>query len=407
MFAVLKFVLVLSGALLPQILLGQSSLYYVTFAETGGALTRAAITGLEPKMILALTSSYPGRVAVDPLSGTLYFSLDGTINSLRTSGGSKSAIVPSSFDSSTPLALDSVNRRILFLSSKNGAGVYAAPLSGGEVTKLLELQSTSQIGDLKVDSASKYLYMSITPFTDDLPRIDRYDLKSGVSTTVVELPGGISPALSTFSIDSKNKAIFYCVNDTSTSLYRVPLEGPGAASLVGGPWVTPCTDSAIDELNGVLYLATQAEEGGIRAYPLATLNLPITLPGPNSVLAIAVEPIRGTIQITPATKPAPAVVEVKQKAVVILMERFVSSSSTAVAPPGGIIEAARKPWATYRLEVKANGSKRLIRRETRRNKYTLRNLRAGSYSVRYRVSSRRNGKTNTSRPSGARSFTVQ
>jgi len=111
--------------------------------------------------------------------------------------------------------------------------------------------------------------------------------------------------------------------------------------------------------------------------------------------------------VRPNTKiSAPPQVEVTGRSVTIVLEKFTGASLKPVKPKDSsfalfdasevFIEAAKKKVSiTYEIELQKSGSKKkdIQKKTSKRNEYTFKNLKAGTYSVRYRVTLTEKGKS--------------
>lgn len=394
-------------AAMPLAVLAQSKLYFSESLELSATLFRSNTSGTDRTALKTFTDPRPGRLAVEPTLQKICYTGTGGISCLPTAGGEPEIVVENGRVVRDPFVLDIVNQGIYFLSAGQSPGLYSMPRNAKtpELVQEFSFFVLGSITDMALDEGSKNLYYSVSSGEVNTT-IERLELQSGTVTQVLEVEGS-NPQIEAFVIDPVEKLLYFCVNDTTPSLRKVDL----SSSVQDSSTVIPslggsCSDMAIDVKNRALYIIVNGV--GIRSYPLSDFNSPTTVANTLHASTIALESLR---PVTPEIKPAAPVVEVKEdKSVVINMEKFSGASlrGSKVVAGEELAEASKtKTKTTYKLEVRKTGSKNVIRRQSARNKYTLRGLASGSYATRYQVSIKKGRKVQNTPKSPARRFTIQ
>jgi hypothetical protein len=121
------------------------------------------------------------------------------------------------------------------------------------------------------------------------------------------------------------------------------------------------------------------------------------------MLGVGVEPLRAPSN---RTVPVPPVLEVVEKSVTILMEKFIfrRTSRSLSRTSAGVSAASARSRPEYEIRVSGNG-KNFIRK-TKANKFTLRGLKSGNYTAKYRVRYKQGSKQRQTKFSTPQPFTI-
>jgi hypothetical protein len=144
-------------------------------------------------------------------------------------------------------------------------------------------------------------------------------------------------------------------------------------------------------------------DGGILAINQTDGTTVTTIDRAAKMLGVGVEPLRAPSN---RTVPAPPVLEVVERSVTILMEKFIfpRASRALRQSSAQVSTATARQRPEYEIRVRGNG-KNFIRR-TKANKFTLRGLRSGSYTAKYRVRYKQGSKQRQTKFSPEQAFTV-
>ena len=156
------------------------------------------------KLDAAGDSWFPSGIALDANTNTLYWgqpgfpfgAINGAINSMDTSGGSKMTLAPHTDGQGRSLALDN-NNGLIFYSSWNplipfsGGGIWVYDINTGIVTNVLPVNRNNGIPDVELDTANMRIYW--TEFTNGQIQSADYDASGNLSNITTELDGLENP----------------------------------------------------------------------------------------------------------------------------------------------------------------------------------------------------------------------
>lgn len=148
-------------------------------------------------------SWFPSGIALDSNTNTVYWGspgiigvpYNGAVNSMDTSGGSKTVLVPHGSGQGRSLALDAGNGLIFYsswtpLNPLTGGGIWVYNVTSGIASNVLNTP-TNGIPDIELDSANMRIYW--TEFTNGQIQSADYDLNGNLSNISTEISGLTNP----------------------------------------------------------------------------------------------------------------------------------------------------------------------------------------------------------------------
>ncbi len=369
----------------------QSNLYFLRDDGNTQNVLRSASTGLN-QVVLATSSGYTALV-LDPIVPQIFVVQDGSISVVDSKGPRPQL---ESVNANLGLAFDPPSRTLFYLGGSRSSTIFSwniVPKSDGRLNNPVENYQISQTSTPKYLAwdGSKYLYWSETELSG---RKQRSSIKRIQPSSTASFPEEFvygqddsfvgETAISSLAYSQATGLLYLCQRGTNFSrIQRLnpALSEPQPLTLVN--FDKTCSGIAVDDRSGLLYVSFDSSgDAGIVAVNQTEGSTVTTIDPQAKMLGIGVEPLR---PVSPQLAPAAPVLEVVDRSVTILMEKFIfRQPAKALRSTAAVVASARKkPKVEYVIRVSGNG-KNLVRR-SKTNKFTLRGLKSGSYTTKYRV----------------------
>ena len=291
-----------------------SSIWSVNLDGSGLALVRSAVT------------DFPMDLALDVLNQRIYFTTSSTLQSNNTVQatsytGTGSAVLFTASGASgngvsrcTAIALDTANSKI-FLADAGARRIWSLNLAGSGLAALATTTNCFPTG-LAVDSVSRQVYFTAGSAVQASNFIQRVNYDGSGLTTRFTASGSVQRCTA-LDLDLANSVI-YLSDAGANTLWRMPLAGGAASSVVsglpatakkvrwfGGPFSRPAPGITAFKLSGTnaLLTATNGFAGGTYyVFTSTNVALPLSQWTPASTNLL---PASGTFTLTLTNTVAP------------------------------------------------------------------------------------------------------